>query len=231
MKYFLGKYIRSRLLCTWILANIGGVFLANVVNLVALSASELLQLSLLFRVLLAFGVGAAVGFCQWLVLRRVVQNAYLWIILTAFGSATAVVFSMFVSVVVGGLLLPGYRRAYNFVVLLLFLSRALPVSLLQWLFLRDHVKKAWLWIVFSLLAQGWLPNLFSLDGLDVLSLLAQGWLLNLFSLNGLYAPMRDMSAIQVFLAIMLWGVFTGVITGIPIVKFADCAPAVTVEQD
>jgi len=95
--------------------------------------------------------------------------------------------------------------------LLLFLSRALPVSLLQWLFLRDHVKKAWLWIVLSLFAQGWLPNL--------------------FRLNGLYVPMEDMSAMQVFLAIVLWGALTGLITGIPIVKFADCAPAMVVEQD
>lgn len=210
MNNFLGKYIKSQFLYFWILANIGGAFLANGVNLLALLATESLQMNMLFKVLLAFGVGAAVGFCQWLVLRRVVQNAYLWIILTAFSSAVAVVFTMVIDIM-GGLLLSGSRQTYNFLALLLFLSRALPVSLLQWLFLRDHVRKAWLWIVFSLLAQGWLPRLLRLDGLRV--------------------PMEGMSIMQVFLAMVLWGLFTGLITGIPIVKFADRSAPIAVNQD
>lgn len=217
MKSFAKKYIKSKYLYAWIAANVVSALIANAIAFIQLSSYQpyktpdvtvtAIEISLL--------IGLVEGLSQWLVLRGFVRKSQLWIVLTALGSLISTRFSILLSSLTM-LLLASSPSSYYVWQGLSFWG-ALPLPLLQWLFLRKHVEKAWLWIIFSLIAKFWTPQLLGVGGSSIQTLtaiLASSILIGTSTL--------DISRL-VFVEIVavIAGIITGAITAIPMIYFVE----------
>ncbi|MEL7142390.1 MAG: hypothetical protein AAGL08_09245 [Cyanobacteria bacterium J06573_11] len=195
------KYLKSPYFYAWIGATIGSAVLMNVVNLFflyanKLPAASLLQLGLLL--LNALAVGAAIGLCQWLLLCCHFARAYLWILATAIGTLLSVFIS---KAIFSALFALGFAAATT-VDISQWLQYAAGLDAMvvaaQWIFLRGQVPRAWRWILFSAIAAIAVPFLLKFDG---------------------FILPTGQSPVQLLLTVIVWGIFTGAITGIPMVDF------------
>jgi hypothetical protein len=85
-----------------------------------------------------FVIGLTIGLAQWVVLRKQIEGAEWWILVSAFGWAAgrglvAVAFAPQDLILVGGTL-------------------GASLGLAQWLVLRRHLSRSWWWIVLSALS-------------------------------------------------------------------------------
>jgi len=99
------------------------------------------------EVLSFLALGAAVGFAQWLVLRKTFQGSGWWILATALGAGLGLAGTNFIHrflLGTGGYLVVGGAG---------FAALGLVVGLAQWWVLRIHLKRAGWWVLIS--AVGW----------------------------------------------------------------------------
>jgi hypothetical protein len=100
------------------------------------------------------GLGLAVGIAQWLILRRIVQRSYWWILASIFGWCG--VFLTLTIMVYTAVPVPGSPEFEQPILARLPLAGGAiaPVTiagalmgLFQWLILRGAVRQSWLWIL------------------------------------------------------------------------------------
>ncbi|MBE9060032.1 hypothetical protein [cf. Phormidesmis sp. LEGE 11477] len=194
------KYLRSKYFYGWIAATTLSLFLVNFLlqpDTYAVSPS-----SIAF-VLVYLLTGLIVGVCQWFILRLYFERAYWWIVLTAVGEIPFYLFRqgyfLFLFYTVGES--DSLMRFY--VGLLAFVGALFP-GIFQWLFFRRRVRRAWMWIVASAIAELWIPRL-----------------IGMYLIQGTSILLLEMSHARFLLAITVTGIILGVITGIPVADFIN----------
>jgi hypothetical protein len=127
----------------WVLASTVGLYSGGIVGFIGGYAVEAILPNYVGVALLA-GVGAGVGICQWLVLRRRVSRAGWWVLASILGLAVAA----FVSTAVA--LAGGYSAISENLVVGVGGAMA---GIMQWFVLRRRVSRAGWWVLASTV--GW----------------------------------------------------------------------------
>lgn len=195
-------FITSRYFYGWILATTFAAIVGSALNIILLVAFRpdqdafvLTGLGLIVFALIL--IGALTGVCQWLVLREAFRKAYWWIAATALGEALAFAAQpllLVLSAIVSYFELPFFLSRILTAVILSIAS-----SLLPWAFLRSRVEDAWLWILFSIIA-------------DVLAI-------NITTSSNFLSFLSETPIFQSITTAGLIGLLSGVVTGIPMDRF------------
>ena len=118
----------------WVLASTAGAAMALTVTGAVVRAGSLNAVV----VWAVFGlvIGASLGITQWLVLRRQIPQAYMWLLASAVGGAVAGILGFAMGEAVGG----------PFGGSVIGASLGIP----QWLVLRHRVSQAYVWVLISI---------------------------------------------------------------------------------
>ena len=198
------RYLKSKYLYQWILATILGALVANVIAIAfyrtftiswGLSSWGLGLLTISTLVL-----GAANSLFQWHILKGHFKKAYWWIAATAIGEVLAVLMGHAVGFYTGIFVPDDFQILFWVASTSIILINSLLPGVSQWFFFDGRVQYAWSWIIFSLVAEWWVPRLFA-GGI----------------LNGIVSPAS--STVEALVEIVLWGAILGFMTGIPLVNF------------
>lgn len=145
----------------WVFATVIGIFIGIAIVAAASVIAEELGIVNAAALLHIVGAleGTALGLMQWLVLRRYIRRIHWWIIATAIGAIVAWLIGLKVIVVLIFIFLdggtvepfsPGLLKA----VFWLGAWVGTVLGLAQWLVIRTHVRKGFLWVFANALAWG-----------------------------------------------------------------------------
>jgi len=192
--------LRSPYFWQWTIATAGGALTALTTSQIVVMAAQ--RLPLLqgpgFGIMLGLSLGVSIGAFQWWVMRQPFSKAYWWIVATG------------LSTVVSGLIqdsiLRNWLDSFWGYLSVSAIATGLLTGLAQWLFLTTRVKKAWVWIPTTVLAQ-FLSNLVLLVALPR-------------NLNIAPSATTILQTIAFVVAqIMMTGLVLGAVTGIPMSNF------------
>ncbi|QZZ22868.1 hypothetical protein J5X98_11270 [Leptothermofonsia sichuanensis E412] len=145
----------------WVLATVvgglAGIGIAGVASLIAGYLGTISTVTLLH--LVGALEGLALGFTQWLVLRRYVKHVGWWVVATGIGAVIAWLVGLQVSVMLTLIFFDGVvTEATPFALLkaVFFLGAwvGAVLGLAQWFVLRTHVRKGITWVFANALAWG-----------------------------------------------------------------------------
>jgi hypothetical protein len=189
--------LRSKLLRDWTVACICSSLLASVTRMgfTLLTHALPLRTVILLQVPLFLISGIAGSVFHWWVLRREFRQAYWWIVIAALGGLLS---NLVVSAAAPFLISQGQGVQ----IFGMGLISALIMGCAQSLFFATRVKGAWYWLEFTLLA----------------TLLVLG----VYAIEEMVRGDRLMASWVIFLSnAMVSGTLAGIVTGIPLVNFAN----------
>jgi hypothetical protein len=145
----------------WVLATVVGGLVG--IGVAAIASGIAVHLGTVSTIALLYGVGAAqgiaLGFSQWLVLRRYVKHVGLWVLATGLGALVA--WSIGLKVIVALTLMLFRSTAFDnltwawlLAVFCLGVWVGTVLGLAQWCVLRTHVRRGILWVLANALAWG-----------------------------------------------------------------------------
>ncbi len=149
----------------WVLATIvGGVIGIGIASVASIMANTLGPINAPINVVMLLHVvgaleGMALGFTQWLVLRRYIKHVGGWIVATSIGAIAAWLIGLKVIVVLTLIFFNGVMAETTPLALLksvfwLGTWMGAVVGLAQWLVLRTHVRRGIIWVLANALAWG-----------------------------------------------------------------------------
>ncbi|MEK7724742.1 MAG: hypothetical protein AAB336_10365 [Acidobacteriota bacterium] len=179
----------------WILATFGGWFLGVILIMMLSGFLDSIGIEGM-QFYLGLGMGAGVGLAQWLIFRKFSEMSPLWILFSALGMGIPFIILD---------LIPIGTVSYKLALSVAF--SALVVGLLQFLLLKKHSPKAYLWIFGSFI--GWTLGV------------AIVFIINYTMLIKVTGYMNLVMALVNLLLILAGGIVLGVISGITLKKIID----------